>query len=478
MTLEVTSARFRAQAHQALLDENLQTALGAMPAGFITKRAAAREALEEFDDLRENARQIKDHTLNHLDLYLEAFCDQVTASGGHVHFAPQAGDAQRIVLDICRQAGARSVTKGKSMVSEEIGLNDFLAAHNIEPVETDLGEYAIQLRGERPSHIIAPAVHLRKEQIAADFRRAHTHLPQGRDLGAAGDILKEARNVLRDAYFKADVGITGANFLVAKTGTAVIVTNEGNGDLTQLLPRTHIVLATIDKLVPTLEDTAQILRILARSATGQDMSVYTTFSTGPRRADDPDGPRDFHVVILDNGRSSLLGTDFQDMLRCIRCGACINHCPVYHAVGGHAYGSVYPGPIGSVLTPALSGLRAAAHLPNASTFCGRCESVCPMKIPLPGLMRLWRKREFEERLTPPPLRYGVRLWSALARRPALYRTAFALGTALMRLGARGRGFLGWLPLGGGWTAGRDMPAPQGRSFLSRMRDIAEESGDS
>ena len=300
-----------------------------------------------------------------------------------MHWAETAEQARGIMLDICRDGQARTVTKGKSMITEEIDLNDFLERHGIRPVETDLGEYIIQLRHEHPSHIIAPAVHLNKEQVEADFRRVHTHLPEHRAILPNRKRCSTRRGgVLRSEYFAADVGITGANFLVAETGTSIIVTNEGNGDLTQILPRVHVVLASIEKIVPTLEDAAQILRVLARSATGQDMSVYTTLSTGPRRAGDPDGPEQYHVILLDNGRSSMLGTEFQDMLRCIRCGACMNHCPVYHAVGGHAYGWVYPGPMGAVLTPSLIGVEKAGHLPNASTFCGRCESVCPMRIPL------------------------------------------------------------------------------------------------
>ncbi len=269
------------------------------------------------------------------------------------------------------------------MISEEIDLNHHLEPTASQPVETDLGEYLIQIRNERPSHIIAPAVHLTRDQVEADFRKAHTHLDPNRDLTEIPALVEEARTVLRQKYFEADAGVTGANFLIAETGTSIIVTNEGNGDLTQTLPKVHIVIASIEKIVPTLEDAATILRVLARSATGQDFSNYTTLSTGPRRDGDPDGPEEYHVVILDNGRSNVLGTEFQDMLRCIRCGACLNHCPVYNAVGGHAYGWVYPGPIGSVVTPALVGIENAKHLPNASTFCGRCEEVCPMRIPLP-----------------------------------------------------------------------------------------------
>src|SRR5215212_11214334 len=439
MTVQPTSQNFKANARKALADPQLQRALGHVKTGFIGRRQAAADRLPEFDALRDSARDIKAHTLAHLDLYLEAYEAKVRASGGHVHFARNSAEARDIVLTICRAAGARSVTKGKSMIAEEIGLNAHLEAAGITPVETDLGEYIIQLRGEIPSHIIAPAVHVNASQVEADFRRVHTHLDPGRDLSEPVNLLGEARTVLREKFLAADVGITGANFLVAETGTSIIVTNEGNGDLSQILPRTHIVLASLEKLVPTLEDAAQLLRVLARSATGQDMSVYTTLSTGPRRPGDVDGPERYHVVILDNGRSAMLGTSFQDMLRCIRCGACMNHCPVYQAVGGHAYGWVYPGPMGAVLTPTLIGVDKAGHLPNASTFCGRCESVCPVRIPLPKMMRHWREREFERHLTPATVRSGLGLWGFFATRPKLYRLATGLAMRGLALFGRSRG---------------------------------------
>jgi L-lactate dehydrogenase complex protein LldF len=462
--MQTTSPAFKANARRALDDAQLQKTLGFVRGRFVDKRQHAVDALPEFEALRERAREIKDHTLAHLDLYLEAFEEKVAESGGVVHYAETAADARAIVLDICRKAGAKTVTKGKSMVSEEIALNDHLEENGIEAVETDLGEYIIQIRHEPPSHIIAPAVHLTKEQVAADFRRVHTNLPADRDLSQPESLLAEARGVLRKRFLAADVGITGANFLVAETGTSVIVTNEGNGDLTQILPRVHIVLASIEKITPTQNDVSQILRLLSRSATGQDMSVYTTFSTGPRRPGDPDGPEEFHVVLLDNGRSAMLGSPFQDMLRCIRCGACINHCPVYQEIGGHAYGWVYPGPMGSVLTPTLVGVDQAGHLPNASTFCGRCESVCPMKIPLPNMMRHWREREFERHLSPATWRWGIGLWAWVARHPRLYHFGTKLVMrALGNLGAR-RGSFRRLPLAGGWTKYRDLPAPEGPTF--------------
>ncbi len=468
--MEIKSPQFKKNAKAALADEQLQKALSHVRSKFIEKRATAVRELDCFNELRDNAVAIKKHTIKHLDLYLERFEEKVLEQGGQVHWAATARDARGQVLDICRKIAAKTVTKGKSMISEEIGLNEFLEVNDVTPIETDLGEYIIQLRGEHPSHIIAPAVHLNMDQIREDFREHHTELPEDRSLEEPISLLQEARGILREKFLGADVGITGANFLIAETGTSVIVTNEGNGDLTQTLPRIHIVLASIEKVVPTLEDTSQILRVLARSATGQEMSVYTTLSSGPKRGDDPDGPDEFHVVLLDNGRSSMLGTEFEDMLRCIRCGACMNHCPVYHAVGGHAYGWVYPGPMGSVLSPSLAGIENTGHLPNASTFCGRCESVCPMRIPLPKMMRHWREREFELHLSPASQRRNLKLWAWFAKRPKYYRLFSRLSHLALKMLAGKSGRISFLPLAGGWTRFRDMPGPEPKTFMQAWQD--------
>ncbi len=464
---EPTSKFFKANVKAALADANIQHAMRSTGPNFVGKRAKAKASLPEFDALRDAAREMKNHVLANLDLYLERYEAQVVASGGVVHWAETPEEARRIVLDICRRVEAKQVNKGKTMISEEIGLNDFLSEQGIVPHETDLGEYIIQLRGETPSHIIAPAVHVTVPEIDRLFRDTHTHLPRDRDLSELSSLLAEARTILREKYFTAEVGVTGANMLIAETGQSVIVTNEGNGDLSQSLPKVHIVLASLEKIVPTLEDASTVLRLLARSATGQEMSVYTTFSKGPRRAEDPDGPEEYHVVLLDNGRSNMIGSDFQDMLRCIRCGACMNHCPVYQAVGGHAYGWVYPGPMGAVLTPSLIGVEEGGQLPNASTFCGRCEEVCPMRIPLPKMMRHWREREFEKHLSPRAARWGLGLWAFFATRPALYR--LATQAAIRGLGLMGgrKGRFASLPLAGGWTAHRDFPAPQGKTFMQQ-----------
>jgi L-lactate dehydrogenase complex protein LldF len=468
--MEATSHNFKANAHEALDNKQLQRALSNVPGGFVNKRANAVAALPEFEDLRDMGRDIKNHVLEHLDLYLEAYEKRVIEAGGHVHWAATAEDAQRIITGICQSHNAKTVTKGKSMISEEAGINGALERAGITPIETDLGEYIVQLRGETPSHLIAPAVHLNQDQIEADFRRVHTHLPKDRVLEEPASLVHEAREVLREKYLAADVGITGANFLIAETGTSVIVTNEGNGDLTQNLPKVHIALASIEKIVPTLEDASTLIRLLARSATGQEISTYTTFSTGPRRLGDLDGPNEYHVVLLDNGRSNMIGTEFQDMLRCIRCGACLNHCPVYQAVGGHAYGWVYSGPMGSVLTPSLIGVDEAGHLPNASTFCGRCEEVCPMRIPLPKMMRHWREREFEKHLTPKSIRSGLRIWNWLVARPKLYHKANSIAAHMLKAWAGKRGRVSSLPLAGGWTKHRDLPAPQGKTFQAVWKE--------
>ena len=468
MSVTLTTPRFSENVHDALYDARLQKAMN-VAGNFGPRRTAAAARLPEFEALRDSARDIKNHTLAHLDLYLEQYETRVTESGGHVHYARDAEEARRIFLDLCRARGAKKVTKGKSMISEEIALNQALEENGIEAIETDLGEYIIQLRHETPSHIIAPAIHVTRDDVEADFRKAHTWLAADRDLSDPETLLGEAREILRQKFLSADIGVTGANFLIAETGTSIIVTNEGNGDLTQILPKVHVVIASLEKITPTLDDAAQLLRVLARSATGQDMSVYTTLSTGPRRAGDPDGPEEYHVILLDNGRSAMLSGEFKEMLRCIRCGACMNHCPVYHAVGGHAYGWVYPGPMGAVLTPSLIGVADGGNLPNASTFCGRCESVCPVRIPLPKLMRHWREREFERHLQPAAQRYGVALWAFFAKRPLLYRFATDVAMRTLALMGRGRGRFASLPLAGGWTRYRDLAAPQGATFQSRWR---------
>jgi L-lactate dehydrogenase complex protein LldF len=469
MSFVPTSNAFKENATGALKDVPLQEALGIARHHSIQTRLNTVAKMPEFESLRDIGRDLKNHIIANLDHYLLQFEQSVIDRGGKVHWCPDGESARAKVLEICRTVNAKTVTKGKTMIGEEIGINDFLFANGIEPVETDLGEYIIQLRGETPSHIIGPALHVTKAQVEETFRAAHTDLDSKRNLDDAATLMAEAREKLRAGFLKADVGITGANFLIADEGATTIVTNEGNGDLTQTLPRIHIVLASIEKVVPSLKDAMTLLRILARSATGQEQSVYTTFSSGPRRATDLDGPEEFHVVLIDNGRSAYLGSDLEEMLRCIRCGACLDHCPVYHSVGGHAYGWVYSGPIGSLLTPMLVGVENAKPLPNASTLCGRCESVCPVRIPIPKLLRNWREREFSRAITPQTERSGLWFWAFMAKRPMLYRLVTRIGArALFNLAGQ-HGRLSSAPLAAGWTKHRDLPSTQGRTFQEQWK---------
>ena len=462
-----SSLEFSRNAARAQADADLQAALEKLQRDTRTSRPAVTGRLPEFEDLRDRAVAIKNHTLAHLDHYLEQFEANVIDAGGKVHWCSDADGARETILQICRDADARTVGKGKSMVSEEIHLNDHLIENGLDVVETDLGEYILQLREETPSHVVMPAIHLKKEQIADTFREHHTTLDPDRPLDEPKHMTAEARTRLREKFLAADVGITGANMLIAETGSVVVVTNEGNGDLTQTLPRIHIVLATIEKAVPSIEDALSIVRILARSATGQEITCYTTFATGGRRAGDLDGPEEFHVVLMDNGRTKLLESGFRDVLRCIRCGACQSACPVYGAVGGHAYGGVYGGPIGAVLTPALDGIDKAWTLPEASSFCGSCEAVCPMRIPLPDLMRRWREIAHREKLNKAATRRGLAIWAWAAKRPKLYRAGARFAVAALRLLGRRKGRFQSLPLAGGWTAMRDLPAPEGGTFVDR-----------
>lgn len=467
--MQPVSQEFKQRAVIALHDAALQKALGGLATGFVAKRAQAVAEFPEFEQLREEGKRIKDHVIAHLDYYLERYEAAVTRAGGKVHWARDADEACTIVRDICREANAKTVVRGKSMVGEEIGISDALEQDGLEVVETDLGEYIIQLGHEPPSHIIAPAIHKTKAQVAELFAKTHEPLGVHGARKEVADLVNEARQVLRDKFFLAEVGITGANFLIAETGSHIIVTNEGNGDLSSTLPRVHIVTAGIERVVPTLEDASTFLRLLARSATGQACETYATITTGPRRSTDLDGAREYHVVLVDNGRSRMLAGEFRDMLRCIRCGACMNHCPVYGAVGGHAYGWVYPGPMGSVLTPLFVGLDKTRDLPNACTLNGRCQAVCPVKIPLNDLLRKLRHQQVEQGLVSPAMRWGLGAWAFLAKRPALYHALTGMAIGVLSALGRKRGRFASLPLAGGWTAARDLPAPQGETFMSAWK---------
>src|SRR5689334_13989382 len=369
-------------ARQALADPPLQAALVRLTSTLMAGNRRGYAALADIDALRMHAKHIKEHTLAHLDRYLEQLEASVQKRGGHVHWAANAEDARRIILDIARQTNSRRIVKSKSMTSEEVHLNPALEAAGLEVTETDFGEFIIQLAGERPSHLVAPAVHHTRESIARILsKHSGEALPdEPKELAQAG------RRLLRAKFAAADMGISGANFAVAETGTIVLVSNEGNARLTTTCPRIHVALMGIEKVLPRWIDLPVFLKLLARAATGQTLSVYTTLITGPRRRSDRDGPEELHLVLLDNGRSRLLATPFRESLQCIRCGACLNACPVYRRIGGHAYGGVYSGPIGSILTPLYDSVRGHPHLPHASSLCGACQAACPVKINIPHML--------------------------------------------------------------------------------------------
>ncbi len=460
--MQVRAMHFQRNAARALADAPLQDILRRFGTGLAEKRAKARLAygIDAFEGLRDAAAAIRRRVVGNLDSWLERFEAEATRRGTVVLWAESSEDVCAHVLEICRRHGVKKAIKSKSMLSEEAGLNEALEAAGVQPVETDLGEYIIQMAKEPPSHIIAPAIHKSKEDVAALFAEQHRR-PRLEDIG---QLTREARLMLREHFLSADLGISGANFLVAETGSVALVTNEGNGRMVTTLPRVHVAITGIEKVVPTLEDLSTLNRVLPRSATGQEISNYFSILTGPKAPQDADGPEHMYVILVDAGRTGLLGGEMESMLSCIRCGACMNHCPVYRTVGGHAYGWVYPGPMGSVLTPAYVGLENALDLPQAATLCGACEAVCPVRIPLPELLRGLREKQTERGLRPWTERAGLGLWAWAARRPAAYALLSKIGVRLLRTMGGTRGRIGRLPLGAGWTLMRDMPAPEGRTF--------------
>ncbi len=458
--MEPQSIHFKARVAGELANAQLQSNMRRFGGRFKIARAKVIGEIDDLEGTRTAAAEARDRALDNLDAWIERFEAEATRRGATVLFAETGADVAELVTELCRRHGVKKVAKSKSMLSEEAQLNDRLAAAGVQPVETDLGEYILQLAGEAPSHIIAPAIHKSKEQVADLFEREH-HRPRTLDIP---QMTREAREVLRAHFLSADMGISGGNFLVAETGSVALVTNEGNGRMVTTLPRVHVCITGIEKVLPTLEDLSLIMRLLPRSATGQSISNYFTVATGTRQPGDRDGPEHMYFILVDNGRTNLVGGDMQEMLRCIRCGACMNHCPVYQTIGGHAYGWVYPGPMGSVLTPSYVGLENALDLPHAATLCGECGVACPVKIPLPDLLRKLREKQVERGLRPASERFGIRAWSWFAQRPRLYALATRIAARSLRLLGGRKRMIGHLPFGKGWTLGRDMPAPPGRTF--------------
>jgi len=466
--MQVQSMHFKVRAGQKLADMRLQKNLKKLSEKFVTARAAAIAELDDFEATRDAAVERRNRALADLDVWLEIFERNASARGAKVLYAETHEEAVRLIVDIAKHHGVRKVTKSKSMVSEEVGLNHAFEAAGIQPVETDLGEYILQINdNEAPSHIIAPVIHKDKEEISDLFAKTHA-TPRKTEIT---QLTREAREVLRSHFLSADMGVTGANFLIAETGSATVVTNEGNeGMCTILPPKVHVVLTGIEKVLPTLEDVATLMRLLPRSATGQPISNYFSVLTGPRRAGEEDGPEHMYYVLVDAGRTGLLGGEFQEMLRCIRCGACMNHCPVYQKIGGHAYGWVYPGPMGSVLTPSYVGIENALDLPQAATLCGQCSVVCPVKIPLPDLLRKLREKQWDRGLRPWYEKVGVALWAYAALRPSLYAFGSKVAVRVLRWMGGDAKRIRTLPVGAGWTVSRDFPAPSGRTFREMYRE--------
>ncbi len=369
------------------------------------------------------AKAVKTHTLSNLDRYLEEAEAHLIQNGVHVHWAEDGQEAFTVLESVVAAHGVKRAVKAKSMLTEELGLNRFLEGLGVGIRETDLGEYIIQLLGEGPSHIVAPAIHRSLTDCQALF-----HRELGTPLDADPDQLAAAaRAALREEFLSADLGVSGGNFLVAETGTLALVENEGNIRLSTSLPRVHVAFVGIEKLIPRLEDLSGFLQLVARAATGQPIGTFVSLIQGPRKADEPDGPEEVHVVLVDNGRSRLLAEEAAwEALRCIRCGACLNVCPVFRQTGGHAYGWAYSGPIGAILAPGLLGLEAAMPLPYASTLCGACADVCPVEIPIPDLILLWRERAVRDGLVPRAERFAMRVFGQAAKRPGLFSASGGL----------------------------------------------------
>jgi L-lactate dehydrogenase complex protein LldF len=455
---------------EALADPPLQAALIRLTSTLLAGNRRGYAALEDSSALRDHAKRIKEHTLAHLAQYLEQLEASVQRVGGHVHWAATAEDARRIIVEIARQTGTRRAVKSKSMTTEEVHLNPALEAAGIEVTETDFGEYIIQLAGERPSHLVAPAVHHTRESIAAILSR-HTGMALPDD---PTTLAQTGRRLLREKFAAADMGITGANFAVAETGTIVLISNEGNARLTTTVPRIHVALMGLEKVIPRWVDLPVFLKLLARAATGQTLSVYTSLITGPRRPGERDGPEEFHLVLLDNGRSRVLASPFRESLQCIRCGACLNACPVYRRIGGHAYGGVYSGPIGSILTPLYDGVPENPHLPHASSLCGACQAACPVKINIPHMLIGLRELQTHGKDKSLWEKLAYRLAGGVLRRPWLYRLLVRCARLFLRPLAH-HGWLRSLPgPGAAWTANRDFPAPAAKSFRDRWRTVKEE----
>ncbi|WP_318495528.1 LutB/LldF family L-lactate oxidation iron-sulfur protein [Photobacterium leiognathi] len=467
MSMKTSNQKFKDRIHVKMKDESMRAAVANAQERMFKNRAIAAEKLGNWEEWREMGMDIRNHVLENLDYYLQQLSDNVEKNGGHVYFAATAEDATNYIEKIIQQKNAKKVVKSKSMVTEEIGMNHVIQRNNCEVIETDLGEYILQVDDcDAPSHIVVPALHKNRTQIRDVFNKK---------LGYEGssdpeEMTRFVREHIRHDFLEAEIGITGCNFAIAESGTVTLVTNEGNARLATSLPKTHIAVMGMERIVPTFEEFDIVASLLCRSAVGLPLTGYVTALTGPREEANCDGPEEFHLVIVDNGRSKILGSEFRSILRCVRCAACVNTCPAYRHIGGQSYGSIYSGPIGAVLSPLLGGYEDFKDLPNACSLCRACHDVCPVKIPLSDLLLKHRQIMGEEKITDPMERASVSGFSFVNAHPALWDKTVKIGAIVAGKLIKD----GQLPFKVGllnaWTQTRDLPTPSGESFRSWFKN--------
>ncbi|MBZ5215788.1 iron-sulfur cluster-binding protein [Bacillus paralicheniformis] len=475
MAMKIGTQKFKERVSDGLENEFMRGAVSSAQERLRARRLEAAEELGNWEEWRSQAEEIRQHVLENLDYYLEQLAENVAKKGGHVFFAQTAEEATGYIRDVVKKKNGKKIVKSKSMVTEEINMNEALERDGCEVVETDLGEYILQIDDhDPPSHIVAPALHKNKEQIRDVFKERIGY----RNTEKPEELVMHARAVLRKKFLEADIGITGCNFAIADTGSVSLVTNEGNGRLVTTVPKTQITVMGMERIVPSFDEFEVLVGMLTRSAVGQRLTSYITALTGPRLPGEADGPEEFHLVIIDNGRSNILGTEFQSVLQCIRCAACINVCPVYRHVGGHSYGSIYSGPIGAVLSPLLGGYDDYKELPYASSLCASCSEACPVKIPLHELLLKHRQRIVEkEGRAPISEKLAMKAFGLGTSAPSLYKMGSKLAPAAMKpFNEDGKITKGPGPLKQ-WTQIRDFPAPNKSRFRDWFEDRRKEKGE-
>lgn len=470
MSLKTSSLPFKTLIDRQVHDQIMQKAVANAQETIGRNRQKMVDELGHWEDWRDRAAQIRDHVLANLDAYLYQLSEKIEQHGGHVFFAQTKEEASQYILNIAKEKKAKKIVKAKSMVTEEIGLNPVLENAGINVIETDLAEFILQQAKDAPSHVVVPAIHKNRAQIRQIF---HDKLGyNGSD--TPEEMTRFVRQNIRDDFFTADIGITGCNFAVAETGSVCLVTNEGNARLSTTLPKTHIAVMGMERIAPTFKEVDILITMLARSAVGLRLTGYNTWLTGPKENDNVDGPEDFHLVIVDNGRSKIIGSEFKDILRCIRCGACMNTCPAYRHIGGQGYDSIYPGPVGAVLTPLLGGYKDFKNLPYVCSLCTACDSVCPVKIPLSNLIKKHREVMVEQGITPTTERNITRVFNYVNRHPMLWKVGMNMGAHATKWFIKE----GKAPLNIGaikaWTEARNLPEGDGESFRSWFKKYQKE----